>query len=289
MAPPPYTLPQNNQPVTDPKTGIMTWSWYQFIRFLFQGTGSGVPLGTAATKNASSAADTIVASVTTPVVVGHVAKFADTSGTIQDGGALGTAASQNIGTSGANVPLLSGANIWSGTQTFGSGDLIAPNITNTGVLTLPTSSDTLVGRATVDTLTNKSIDVATNTIAFHQLANSIAVNVALNNTGSFFDGPSVAQGTVGTWFASGSVTVTDTVGAASFYVVLWDGTTAIASGVVNTQGANSDLTCSLSGIMTSPAANLRISVKDISSVHGQIIANDTALTKDSTLTVFRIN
>lgn len=34
------------------------------------------------------------------------------------GGALGTAASQNIGTSGANVPLLDGNNIWSGTDRF---------------------------------------------------------------------------------------------------------------------------------------------------------------------------
>lgn len=34
------------------------------------------------------------------------------------GGALGTAANQNIGTSGSNVPLLSGNNIWSGIQRF---------------------------------------------------------------------------------------------------------------------------------------------------------------------------
>lgn len=34
------------------------------------------------------------------------------------GGGFGTAANQNIGTSGANVPLLSGNNIWSGTNSF---------------------------------------------------------------------------------------------------------------------------------------------------------------------------
>ena len=38
--------------------------------------------------------------------------------------------------------------------TFGSGKLNTPNIKNTGTLTLPTSTDTLVGRATTDTLTN---------------------------------------------------------------------------------------------------------------------------------------
>ena len=39
------------------------------------------------------------------------------------------------------------------------------SIVNTGTLTLPTSTDTLVGRATTDTLTNKSIDASTNTIS----------------------------------------------------------------------------------------------------------------------------
>lgn len=34
------------------------------------------------------------------------------------GGAFGTAANQNIGTSGANVPLLNGNNVWSGSQAF---------------------------------------------------------------------------------------------------------------------------------------------------------------------------
>lgn len=49
---------------------------------------------------------------------GHVATFTSTEGQIQDGGALGTAAAQNTGTSGANVPLLNGTNTWSATQTM---------------------------------------------------------------------------------------------------------------------------------------------------------------------------
>lgn len=36
-------------------------------------------------------------------------------------GSLGTAAAKNIGTSGANVPLLNGANVWSGTNRFQKG------------------------------------------------------------------------------------------------------------------------------------------------------------------------
>ncbi len=41
---------------------------------------------------------------------------------------------------------------------------IISSISNTGTLTLPTSTDTLVGRATTDTLTNKSVSLATNTL-----------------------------------------------------------------------------------------------------------------------------
>ena len=41
---------------------------------------------------------------------------------------------------------------------------VISSISNTGTLTLPTSTDTLVGRATTDTLTNKSISLSTNTV-----------------------------------------------------------------------------------------------------------------------------
>jgi hypothetical protein len=41
---------------------------------------------------------------------------------------------------------------------------VISSISNTGTLTLPTSTDTLVGRATTDTLTNKSISLTTNTV-----------------------------------------------------------------------------------------------------------------------------
>lgn len=55
--------------------------------------------------------------------------------------------------------------------------LITPNIAsivNTGTLTLPTATDTLVGRATTDTFTNKSISGSTNT--FTNIPNSGLTN-----------------------------------------------------------------------------------------------------------------
>lgn len=80
---------------------------------------------------------------------------------------LGAAAT---GTSGAKTPLLNGNNTWSGTQTFGSGDIIlSGSSTGTSVLnaaanagtttfTLPTTSDFLVGVAATQTLTNKTLN-----------------------------------------------------------------------------------------------------------------------------------
>lgn len=117
---------------------------------------------------------------------------------------------------------------------------------------------------------------------------SLSGNVALNNTGSFFTGPSITQGTVGTWFVSGKVTLRDTAGAAGFLGRLWDGSTVIDSGRTDSSAANFYTTISLSGYITNPAGNLRISVRDLSSVSGFIIADVSGDAKDSTITAFRI-
>jgi hypothetical protein len=119
--------------------------------------------------------------------------------------------------------------------------------------------------------------------------NSLGADVAMNNTSNFFDGPSTAQGTSGTWLATGAVIVTDTSSSAGIQCKLWDGTTTIAGGGVNTQGATANNNIALSGLLASPAANIRISCKDPTSTSGVIKFNVTGTSKDSTLTVVRIN
>lgn len=139
------------------------------------------------------------------------------------------------------------------------------------------------------TLSGGSLSVTTPVAAPGPVTNSLSGNVSLNNTSNFFDGPSVAQGTTGTWFVSGTVTLNDSGGAATFYCKLWDGTTVIASCVARSIAANNRTNASLSGYITSPAGNLRISVKDISATTGLIENNTSGEGKDSAITAYRIS
>lgn len=123
---------------------------------------------------------------------------------------------------------------------------------------------------------------------FAPITNSLSGDVALNNTGLYFDGPSIAQGTTGTWFASGTVSLQDAAGGADFYAKLWDGTTVISSAISSVTAITDKRTISLSGYLVSPAGNIRISVRDASSTSGKILFNGSGLSKDSAISAIRI-
>lgn len=149
----------------------------------------------------------------------------------------------------------------------------------------PTNGQILVYNSTTQIYEPKTV-----ASTLSSLTNSLSADVALNNLANYFDGPSVAQGTTGTWFASGTVTLNDTGASASnFYAKLWDGTTVISSAnTVHVATANLRTTISLSGVLASPAANIRISVRNLDSTAGVIEFNRTGNSKDSTLTALRI-
>lgn len=121
-----------------------------------------------------------------------------------------------------------------------------------------------------------------------QITTSLSGNVAMNNISNFFDGPSIAQGTSGTWWISGSVTIGDTGAAAAIKCKLWDGTTVVASGEAFTTAAGAVENIGLSGFLATPAANLKISCQDVTATTGQIFFNSSGASKDSTISAFRI-
>src|SRR6516165_6342556 len=110
---------------------------------------------------------------------------------------------------------------FTGTQVLTESSSGVPSWTTPGTVTSVTAGTGLSG----------GVITTTGTISLNMpvLAASLGADVLLNNTANYFDGPSVAQGTTRTWWASGTITVLDTGAAATIHAKLWDGTTVISS------------------------------------------------------------
>lgn len=186
----------------------------------------------------------------------------------------------------SNVTFSIGAFTVTGTrfQATGNGSILSKS--GTPQTSIP---GTVNGTATNGGGADSVVTVTGAQLSVGQLTNSLGGDVLMNNISNYFDGPSVAQGTSGTWFASGAVSFLDTAGAANITCKLWDGTTIIASGAFLTGGASFSAQVALSGYLASPAGNIRISCKDPASTNGKILFNVSGNSKDSTISTFRIN
>jgi hypothetical protein len=178
--------------------------------------------------------------------------------------------------SGAAWVALAGNN--SGTQvlTEGPGGVPAWATYNAGTVTSVVAGAGLSGGSITTSGT-----IAINMPFF---TNSLPNDIPIGTT--FIDGPSVTQGATGTWYASGTVTLTDTA-VAAFYCKLYDGTTVAASGATALATATTAISFGLSGVIAAPAGNIRIACRD-SNTTGTMKFNTTGNSKDSTITVVRI-
>lgn len=138
------------------------------------------------------------------------------------------------------------------------------------------------------TLTTSSNNIVTNLTT---LTNTLSADVTLASNGTtYVDGPTVAQGTSGTWLVTSNCTFTDTAASVTPFVKLWDGTTVIASGSQNANaGAGARSSISLSGIITGPVGNIRISaVNANATATSGFRFNNSGNSKDCTITAVRI-
>jgi hypothetical protein len=132
--------------------------------------------------------------------------------------------------------------------------------------------------ATFDMLGNANFNVV-----LSNLTNSLASSLIVG--GSYVDGPSVAQGSVGSWLATGTVTVGGN-SAGNYNAKLYDGTTVIASTSIYVSAAGVFGSLSLSGIAINPAGNLRIAV-NTDAVSANIISS-TGNLNASTISAVRV-
>lgn len=206
----------------------------------------------------------------------------------------------NASDSTANYAPFAPSSLTAKTTPTGSDVIIIADAAASGALKQTTLAEAIApfssGVSSFGTLTGAitagfglSCVTSTCAVSLTQATNVLSGDVALNNTSNYFDGPSMAQGTTGTWFASGSVTLEDTTGGGNFNCKLWDGTTVIASGNANeVSPATNAIVLHLSGYLASPAANIRISCNDSTHTTGKMVFNVSGNSKDSSIFGIRI-
>ncbi len=193
----------------------------------------GSSSGTTAVNASATASGTLTLPAATDTLMGKATtdtltnKTFDTAGTGNSFSINGVAATANTGTGSvvrATSPTLTTP--------------VIASIVNTGTLTLPTSSDTLMGRATTDTLTNKTFDTA-------GTGNSFSINgiAATANTGTGAVAravsPSFTTPTIGVATATSVNKMAITAPATSSTLAVADGKTLTASNTLTLAGTDS--------------------------------------------------
>lgn len=203
-----------------------------------------------------------------------------------DGGVFGAKNTFTF-TKGTNTLALSGTFALTGSATV-SGTVTGGIVATSGSLTGVT-----INGAT-NTITNVSLTTGVTGILPRanggftpsNLSNALGADITMSDVSLYYDGPTVAQGTSGLWYVSGSITLGVTAGN-PINVKLWDGTTVIASGEATGPTVTGVFQIHLSGIINAPTGNLRISARS-PAVGATMYYDVSGNAKDSNITAFRI-
>lgn len=214
--------------------------------------------GTAISAGVASDVDSIL-----PTQTGNSGKFLTTNGTVSSWGTASGSGTVNAGTAGqltyyatsstavsgnANLNISSSAltigvagsavgTILFANATSGTITITPPTGAISGVLTLPNATDTLVGKATTDTFTNKTYDTA-------GTGNSFSINgvAATANTGTGAvaraAGPTFTTPTLGAATATTINKVTITTPATGSTLTIADGKTLTLSNTLTFTGTD---------------------------------------------------
>jgi len=154
---------------------------------------TGVAAGTYVKVTVDAKGRVTAATTLTAADIPNLSAAQITSGTLATAvGGTGVNSTATFPTSG--VIVTEGA-----TETLTNKTLTAPvisSISNTGTLTLPTSTDTLVGRATTDTLTNKTLTSPVITAATINGASQVGGSTTIATTGTISAGATTVAGDV---------------------------------------------------------------------------------------------
>ncbi len=161
-------------------------------------TGATNSVAVNVVTGTAAASPTVPATPTNSIVLAQIAV----------GAAVTSIVTANITDSRVNTTTNLPVVTLTGTQTLTNKTLTTPvisSISNTGLVTLPTSTDTLVGRATTDTLTNKTLSFPVESA--YTTATGFAgysYYAVTNNTVQYITAASTANGTLNLTAASGT-------------------------------------------------------------------------------------